>query len=545
MWSAGNYHNISRLERPRISQRSVASTWQKNWAGVRDDDLQRLYGGDGGDLLVIGASRAMRRWASLFPRRYKVRRFDLLVGLCIGYLVNAIVPLRLGELVRCLYVHWRDKVPLAHVAATVVLERLLDIFIVVALLATFMMNRSMSAYDFAATTAPIMLAATLLLSVAVALPRSRALRRTIWSLSSVFNNRIKFALLDFSWTFSTFVNGCVSFMRASLLSLGDVGALHRLLLYVCQRSRSARRGRYLHFARHPAKPRNTAALERIGMERWADAQSSDHRLYRPTNHRGHWLRSSARSAGYLSRHHGHAAFRLCGPDFHTVVSTKRFNQASDYELFLTALFGDEHQLVSHFGVSAIDDAIVYKLLQGGSDAITAVVEANGQLVIRKFAIGAAGQKLKGQALWLEANKAELDLVSIIGEHQEERFFRYDMPYRIGANDYYDVIHLSPIEHSATLLKDIVSQIHIYQANDTGQATGDHLRDYLAKKAIANAETILHFAKAILLDPVYTINGSHYNLASWDRLRDPDWLRNRFSTFGRQRSTATSQSRTSL
>ena len=406
------------------------------------------------------------RWASLFPRRYKVRRFDLLVGLCIGYLVNAIVPLRLGELVRCLYVHWRDKVPLAHVAATVVLERLLDIFIVVALLATFMMNRSMSAYDFAATTAPIMLAATLLLSVAVALPRSRALRRTIWSLSSVFNNRIKFALLDFSWTFSTFVNGCVFFhARFATLTLVMWG------LYI---------GSYFMFASVVGlrgvdvtyillgTPLSPGILQLWSASAWNAGLTLSLQIIAFIG-----LPIIA-VIGYGLARDRQAIFRVImamrrfgyvGPDFHTVVSTKRFNQASDYELFLTALFGDEHQLVSHFGVSAIDDAIVYKLLQGGSDAITAVVEANGQLVIRKFAIGAAGQKLKGQALWLEANKAELDLVSIIGEHQEERFFRYDMPYRIGANDYYDVIHLSPIEHSATLLKDIVSRLHKFPRSE--------------------------------------------------------------------------------
>ncbi|NJO54093.1 MAG: hypothetical protein HC829_03950, partial [Bacteroidales bacterium] len=87
-------------------------------------------------LLVAHVVRCIR-WATLFPSLSRVRHSDLLTGLSVGYLVNALLPFRVGELIRILYVHWRGKVQLAYVVATVVLERVLDILVVGAILFAF------------------------------------------------------------------------------------------------------------------------------------------------------------------------------------------------------------------------------------------------------------------------------------------------------------------------------------------------------------------------------------------------------------------------
>ncbi len=71
----------------------------------------------------------------------------------------------------------------------------------------------------------------------------------------------------------------------------------------------------------------------------------------------------------------------------------RFKAAATYEQFLAALFSGSDHVVTGFGLEAIGDCIVHKFFNGGSDAITALVEVDSQLMIRKFAVGGAAGKL--------------------------------------------------------------------------------------------------------------------------------------------------------
>ena len=82
-----------------------------------------LYGLASLLLLLAHVFRAAR-WALLFPAQEINRRFDLLLGLAIGYAINAVVPWRLGELARIGFVADRASARIAYVAATVVAERL-------------------------------------------------------------------------------------------------------------------------------------------------------------------------------------------------------------------------------------------------------------------------------------------------------------------------------------------------------------------------------------------------------------------------------------
>ena len=81
------------------------------------------------------------RWRLFFPDPEAARRAGLVPALYIGYMVNTIAPLRMGELVRAYLVGHHDRLGVSTTVATVVLEKLFDvgslvlIFVVLALLA--------------------------------------------------------------------------------------------------------------------------------------------------------------------------------------------------------------------------------------------------------------------------------------------------------------------------------------------------------------------------------------------------------------------------
>ena len=56
--------------------------------------------------LLLLAAHVIRsaRWALLFAPHDITRRFDLLLGLALGYAINTIIPWRLGELFRIWFV---------------------------------------------------------------------------------------------------------------------------------------------------------------------------------------------------------------------------------------------------------------------------------------------------------------------------------------------------------------------------------------------------------------------------------------------------------
>src|SRR5207247_10525760 len=76
-----------------------------------------------------------RRWARLLREGgLKVRGRDLLEILMLGWFVNCLAPAKLGDLYRSYLVKQRFNVSLSRTVGVVVAERLLDIFVVFALL---------------------------------------------------------------------------------------------------------------------------------------------------------------------------------------------------------------------------------------------------------------------------------------------------------------------------------------------------------------------------------------------------------------------------
>lgn len=81
---------------------------------------------------VLAVLPRAERWLVLLEHR--PRRGDMFWGQSIGYLFNNILPFRAGEIARTVVVAQRGKMPLFHVGASVLAERLLDTMTVVLLL---------------------------------------------------------------------------------------------------------------------------------------------------------------------------------------------------------------------------------------------------------------------------------------------------------------------------------------------------------------------------------------------------------------------------
>ncbi len=471
-------------------------------------------------LLAAHVVRTLR-WSLLFPASSLVRRFNLLLGLGIGYAINIAVPLRVGEIVRIVFVHRQDGVRLSHVAATVFVERVADLLVVAVIL--FVLLASAAHETTLMATAPLLMVAAglamglLMLSVR----RSGRLRRVIWQAASVFNDRIRVEIADFFWSLTEIVSRRTLLGYRFLCSTVVLWCLYLLAFGVFAEAVGMTPAAVFDaLLNHPQRallqniPRNASVADGALLLLFAGlpilaigvyGAVRDHRILK----RG-WnlVRRFGRS--------GQAA---------PLAARKRFDAVTTYDYFLASLFSGTNQLVSGFGLEAIDDCIIHKFFHGGSDAITALVEVDERLLIRKFATGAPGQKLAVQAQWLaQRSNLDLPLVKVVGEQHAGATYTYDMPLVTPSNDFYEVIHTSPASQSRHLLSQVIGRLVDFHAL-TAETLHDEalVRRYLDTKAVANARTILDFARTRLPGESYVLNGRRSGFAAWDRWLDPDWL----------------------
>lgn len=88
-------------------------------------------------VLAIVLSILLRavRWRLLFHPRTDLRFTSVFGSLNVGYLVNDLLPMRLGEVVRAYLISQQEAVSATHALSTVAVERVLDMVVTVAYLA--------------------------------------------------------------------------------------------------------------------------------------------------------------------------------------------------------------------------------------------------------------------------------------------------------------------------------------------------------------------------------------------------------------------------
>jgi hypothetical protein len=481
-----------------------------------------LFAAAVGVLLAAHVVRAARH-SLLFARGELPERFDLLLALSVGYVLNTLVPFRVGEAARALYIALRLRLRVAYVLATVAAERFSDVVVVAVIAGVLAASGGAGTGAVAARAAAAVLAGVAVLVVAGALlvQHVRRARRALWAAASVFNDSIRLGIVEFFATAAHLVTGGALFTGRYLAATAGMWALYLGAFELFARSAGLSLSA-VSFALlgAPLRPLlNEAVAGRISPDNLAlltftTIPVAVIAVYGFLRHG----RAIGRSVKFVRR------FGLMPGEIARPPVSRKFRNTSDYAAFLQAHFSAADQIVSTFVTEGTDDVVVHRLLPGGSDAVTAVVESGGTLTIRKLAAGGAGQKLGVQADWLRRHAAALPLPEVLGERRFPDRYHYDMPFTLSARDFYDVIHTAPVDASWGVLRDVVAHMDgFHRAHARGEAAPATVDAYLESKVRANARAVLDYATVVAGDE-YTINGAAHRLSDWDCLLDLDWLR---------------------
>ena len=473
-------------------------------------------------LVLAHVMRAVRH-ATLFPAGRRPRTFHLAVGLSLAYVVDTVVPLRVGELVRAVYVSLRAGQGLGRVLATIVFERMSDLFAVALILLVLPRVVAGAPHTSALVLGAMAGAAAVVVAAAVLLRVSRGVRRAMWSVASIFNDRIRLSLVDAAWTVAQLVATTPRRNRAYLLLTAPMWATYLAAYALIGRATGLGFASVLTglLARPLSALVGASALDRVLLLFASIAALA------------------VLVAGLLADGSGiQRSFRLAlrvglpDEDNDAGMSRETFARDEDYGAILSAHFTEQSTAAAGFGLHGLDGAVVQRLLPGGSDALTAVVEAEGAFVIRKFAMGAGSAKLAEQADWLRRHSDELPLAEVIAERAGDAKFRYDMPYLASAHDLYEMVHVLPVDESRRLLGEVVDSVDRWHRLHNGApCDAASFEAYVEGKVVANARNVLDFAR-LQLPERYAINDERYALSEWERLLEPAWVKSQM----RERAT---------
>jgi hypothetical protein len=485
-----------------------------------------LFGAAVSVLLCAHTARAIRH-SFLFAKEELPERFGLLLALSVSYALNAIVPFRIGEVVRALFIAVRLRLRLPYVLATVVAERFADL-VAVAVIATLLSLGNTDSSPMLRAAALLALAACAIVACAILVQRAARVRRAVWSATSIFNDAIRLGVAEFVWTVASFVTEGRLRTRRFLTATLGMWALYLTAYWLFAIALGTSVGEVsLLLLGAPLRPLIEELLSggvsrtSVALVLFTSVPVAVVILYGFLRHR----REIERSLGFVRR------FGLVPAELSRTSIGRRFRNTSDYAALMAAHFTASRQIVSAFAGEGMDDVIVHRILPGGSDAVTAVVEVQGKLSIRKLATGASGQKLSVQVEWLRDHASALPLTPVLDEAWYGERFHYDMPYSVTASDFYDVIHTSPIESSRRVLRQVVHEMALFHhRHDRGCATDATVERYLEVKVRANARAVRDYASG-LLEREYTINGDEYRLSDWECLLDMEWLRRQVPSRG--------------
>jgi hypothetical protein len=486
-----------------------------------------LFGAAVSLLLCAHAVRAIRH-SFLFAKEDLPERFGLLLALSISYALNALIPFRIGEVVRALFIAARLRLRLPYVLATVIAERFTDL-VAVALIATFLSfitTEVSSALLRAATVLAV--AACVTVAAALLVLHVAKVRQSIWRAASIFNEAIRLGIVEFVWIVAAFVTeGRIRSVRYVTATMG-MWSLYLSAYWLFARALGSSVAQVsLLLLGAPLRPligemlAGGVSRTNLALVVFTSVPVGVVILYGFIRER----REIQKSLGFARR------FGLLPAELSHSTVARRFRNSGDYAALMAAHFTATRQIVSAFAGEGMEDVIVHRILPGGSDAVTAVVEKQGELTIRKLATADAGRKLSVQVSWLRAHASSLPLPEVLTEHWHGERFHYDMPYILAARDFYDVIHTTPIESSRDVLRSVVEEMTAFHTrHHSGEASDTIVDQYLERKVRANARDVLVYARG-LVEPDYTINGDAHRLSDWNCLLDMRWLREQVRSRG--------------
>ena len=465
-----------------------------------------LYLGIATLLLTMGHIFKALRWQLFLSTYEKVPSERLISSLSAGYLINFFIPLHLGDVFRIWYSGRKMQNGYGYAAATVIVDRCLDILLVSGIFA-LMHLLSPSTFSAQALPAYLILLAVLIVLLVLAIVWSRGCKQLALGFCSIFNEGIKFRLLFFLWSLISSFKDLFRKIRLWKLLLTTVlmwGAY--LCSYWCL----------------------SLSLQELGygtgLAECFSIFFGGEGLFSSTFLSTYGLFDAAAEVlicGYILL----PLPILLGYSLLCALRRKKLTPATqspsrllpqrkpeEQLQFLSAYFEGNQRQALHEYLNMNSDVVILRDHSSGSDATTMLCLRQDETLFRKYAFGYAAVKLKDQAMWLKSLQGRLPLPEICTEKEGAGSFCYDMRYPKPGIGLFQYIYCHRVEESWQILEQVLADLNRNLYPKEGQTvSAAAVEDYIESKVIANLRAIRQ-SKPLrpLTEAEYlTINGIRY------------------------------------
>lgn len=185
----------------------------------------------------------------------------------------------------------------------------------------------------------------------------------------------------------------------------------------------------------------------------------------------------------------------------------------DLGSFLDAFFTNNSlsQIMHRFEVDKNSKLVNY--FKGGSSAITALVHENDTFLVRKITPIQYKYKLKSQYDWLEDKTKLKKIVNVISQETTKDYYKIDLEYKEEYLPFFDYIHSMPSAKSKNILEGVFNYLfkNIYQFDKPEHRPKD-LKDYIEDRCLSKirqAAEVNDEIRSLLTYEKLIINGQEY------------------------------------
>lgn len=480
-------------------------------------------------LQVVGHLLRSVKHASLLNNVRPIRQSQVFRGQMIGFAINALLPFRVGEIVRAHYIGRSVQISRSAVFATILLERAIDLA-VIAVIGTATAIVAFATGVPAVGFVPVLvtgLGLALLTTVILAMAKRQPtwLLRAVAVVTAVFNDRLRNRARQVVWSFSHALDYALPDRRAVLrygvLSaamwlayLGSIVVLVAVLvphdakapgvlvvapyLGVTTTTGPAFFGPFIaHFGATAAGLLSDPMLiATVGLAIWAV-------LVLPSIVIGGICLLRVRLVDHVD-----------GPA--TTIDALR------NKLFRDLRTSDEfaHFLASHFEGHALSRVVsrleatgrftVLRTLKGGSNALALLVFENGRTVVKKITLPEHASKLHSQYEWLRERADAPQVVGALADDSGPDYFSIDLEFRDAYRPFFQTLHAGSHEAGWRVLEGVLDFVdgRIYRPQPVDDREGV-LESYLTTKAvgkIADAARTSPQLAELLTSEALVVNG---------------------------------------
>lgn len=462
------------------------------------------------------------RW-ELFIKVYeKPNKRNLMQALSCGFMLNYILPFKLGEIIRAWIAGRKMKNGKALAFSTVIVDRYLDI-ISVGIIFVFLSSFGVGGKATKQTAVIYIAASVVLLVMAIVVYTTRNfIKKVIRLVAGIFNSNIESAILQFAW--ALILNFKDIFRRISKIKL-ILTTVVMWLAYLVS---------YYLF---------TAFLQSTGAKiSWIDLF---YLLFAQNGLTG----STGSLTLYAGRYMLEMFVYMVLPViliFVIAFAVKKEVSVSENDDYLRLLphmdpeerlnflegyFSNKNKSYLTNYLKINQDVSIIRDYSAGSNATTMLCMDGKSTFFRKYAFGEEGEKLYQQILWIEQNRNGLMLPEVLRKEKTEVYCFYDMPYSSNSVGLFEYVHSMPVKSGWLMIKKVLESLEksIYQTN-VREADAETIERYIDTKVFKNLEKIKSAKRIKTLQQYKTIfiNGVEYrNLCFYEKYLNKNYLKTIF------------------